>query len=117
MEKRIKATKIEVAPSLPKTASDYTSTAQKVSKTTRQATNRTKNPSSDNSSIGAVAAILIIGFVFAVNFCGDSDSESTERHNRGLKNTFEKVDRGEQLSPAEEKRLNDILFSPTDGDN
>jgi len=68
MEKRIKATKIEVVPSLP--PSDYASSHQNVSKTTRQATSYTHSPPKSESSGGQMVGWIIGGSIILIFFVG-----------------------------------------------
>lgn len=73
--------------------------------------------------VGIIITLVILGaIVFFVmrscdGFIESSERERIDRSNQQLKETFNKIDRGERLSPAEEKQLNDVLHSPTDGDN
>lgn len=90
---------------------------------------RSRQPSSDNSPsseegmVGIVIAFVVFGaIIFFVmrscdSFVESSERERIDRSNQQLKETFNKIDRGERLSTAEEKQLNDVLHSPTDGDN
>ena len=78
MEKRIKATKIEVVPSQHQPTSNNTSSAHKslnASSASRSTTS--KQPASETGVFGGFVALGILMFVFALNFCGDSESDSS----------------------------------------
>jgi hypothetical protein len=81
MEKRIKATRIEVVPSQHKPASDYTSSAQNASKATRPAANYQHSPPKSESSSGQVVGWIVGGFIILIVFVGilggDSGSNSS----------------------------------------
>jgi hypothetical protein len=70
MEKRIKATKIEVVPSQHQPTSDYTSSAHSVSKATRQAANYQHSPPKSESPSGQVIGWIVGGFIILIVFVG-----------------------------------------------
>lgn len=81
MEKRIKATKIEVVPRQHQPNSSNTSSANNVSKTTPQATNYQHSAPKSESSVGQVAGWIVGGFIILIIFVGalggDSGSNSS----------------------------------------
>lgn len=110
MRKRIKASRIESAPQEGNTDReiDYSKFKFDVSEE--------EGPSNERP-VGKLIACGLLLLIFAIGKIGDGGSKPKHNPNGGymdLKVITDKIDRGEQLTPAEEKRLADIFNS--DGD-